>query len=558
MRARTLETALAIWLFMLGGECACSPPTPMVLPVTNVSLGNGLVRRGVALGIGSPPQYLSFSIQGWWNDTWAYNTTQLNTYNGTDFTNNTGCDYTAHLEACTTLRGGLYTQPQSSSTHKVFDDVDAAGADDSDTLRRLASSMWYSAWLQDTLVINQTISLPSYPIGMPGLEWSRASAQNLLGLGRNSTFLTRLKNYGHIGSRSYGFWWGQTGWSSNLQMDGQLVLGGYDAAKTTGPNYTFPLGAWTANCPSGIYLNVSDLSVVLNNGTKNSLTKTATLQGCYRPDLPTMISINNDPYYDRWQQYTGLTRSGSSGGVDYNSILYDSGDTFTGSLNVSLVGGPTIEIPNDLLVGPQVVIDQDTGAITTNSSYSEVLINPKLNSPQPFYFGMQFFSLMYVVVDYDAGTFTIWQANPTTASDLVASRSACKDSDGSSSGSSGGGGRKSSLHKEGLSAGSIAGIIVGIVAVFAVVAALVWLYLRRRNNSRYNTAPSQASGEDYALVDRKVALSEPHEMGVGMVRCEADGGVAAHEMGSEPRAHEMGSDAKTQGLGSRQEAAELE
>jgi hypothetical protein len=80
-----------------------------------------------------------------------------------------------------------------------------------------------------------------------------------IGLGRNSTLLNALHESERISSRTYSFWWGLDSASSANSIDGQLVLGGYDAAKVTGPNVTQKLLPSTVGCGSGMYLTVTNM-----------------------------------------------------------------------------------------------------------------------------------------------------------------------------------------------------------------------------------------------------------------------------------------------------------
>lgn len=116
------------------------------------------------------------------------------------------------------------------------------------------------------------MTLQDYPIGMPGFDYgTQYHPQGALGLGSNSTLLNALKDAGHISSRSYGYWWGEDGASSNARMDGSLVLGGYDAAKTHGANITIPIRSPSVGCMSGMYMTIRDLVMRFPNSTRSSI-----------------------------------------------------------------------------------------------------------------------------------------------------------------------------------------------------------------------------------------------------------------------------------------------
>jgi hypothetical protein len=80
-----------------------------------------------------------------------------------------------------------------------------------------------------------------------------------------------------------------------------------------------------------------------------------------------------------------------------------------------------IRIPNNQLVQPELILDQD-GNPQFNGSNVEVLINPiygndTSNMPK---LGRQFFTAAYLTVNQDAGAFALFQANPTNSVHLLA------------------------------------------------------------------------------------------------------------------------------------------
>jgi hypothetical protein len=81
-----------------------------------------------------------------------------------------------------------------------------------------------------------------------------------------------------------------------------------------------------------------------------------------------------------------------------------------------LDSGLEIRVPNDQFMVPFVDIDRSGKQIMDNSK-REFLMNP-LGS-QPATLGRYFLTAAYLMVNHDANSFTMWQANPTTSSDLI-------------------------------------------------------------------------------------------------------------------------------------------
>lgn len=214
---------------------------------------------------------LSLMCSSYLNNTWIYNASSP------------FCPEEKTESFCKTYRGGLY-DPDASASAKTVADVHAAGASSSDTDRTEGLHIWDSSWTLDDLGAGN-VTLNQFPMGSPGFEFgAQDHPQGALGLGQNSTLLSTLKDAGYISSRSYGYWWGENGATSNSQMDGSIILGGYDAAKTQGPNITIALRTPTLSCMSGMYMPISDLVMQFPNSTRASIIVVSALSSitpCY-------------------------------------------------------------------------------------------------------------------------------------------------------------------------------------------------------------------------------------------------------------------------------------
>lgn len=306
--------ALLLWLTLIGHiYCTCGP-TPLTLPITNVPLSNDHFRRGFLGTVGTPPQNISFTVHTYLNDTWVYNSTEPL------------CDdFHATKNECLTLRGGLYDTKDSSS-YEYQADVHDAGADPSDTARAVGTHVWDNTWATDDLVMSNA-TLSSYPIGMPGYDFGGSyNRQAAIGLGHNSTLLQRLKDQGSIASRSWSYWWGIDNSASRSAMDGQIVFGGYDAAKVVGEPFTQPLQNSSTNCQSGMYLTLTNLLLNFPNGTSSDLNPSSALTCCLQPDFPAVMTIPAEPYYWRFQNVTETGFMNKSLGTYWFMPVFPSSD----------------------------------------------------------------------------------------------------------------------------------------------------------------------------------------------------------------------------------------
>lgn len=222
--------------------------------------------------------------------------------------------------------------------------------------------------------------------------------------------------------------------------------------------------------------------------------------------------------------------------------------------------GLEVTIPNELLVVPEKLID-DSGEVQVNSTFAEVLIGPTTeeNSGDTPRIGKQFFSSTYIFVDFDAGTFTVWQANSTSDSRLVSVGGDCdavetQEAPVSSSSAvplpeatnsrqteSSETATDTSQDDGSLSTGVIVGIAVGGAAALAVVATIAFMCLVRRKKRRQQSekgllSDSSAHG-DYKHTDysNDYARHELHnvatsELEAAKVARELDAGREAREL----------------------------
>ena len=168
----------------------------------------------------------------------------------------------------------------------------------------------------DTLEVNSTLSLAQFPFGVnrgPG------DHRNALGMGRNSTLLNALFSTGAISSRTYSYWAGWTGPEAQYQKDGNLILGGYDAAKISGGNITLPLTHNDEHCPEGYVVTISDIRLNLLDGSSPSILGTSAgsaLRACVNPSMPVIILSEN--IWNSFVAESGVTQISSPPNTGYS------------------------------------------------------------------------------------------------------------------------------------------------------------------------------------------------------------------------------------------------
>ncbi|KAG8628172.1 hypothetical protein KVT40_004045 [Elsinoe batatas] len=380
----------------------------------------------------------------------------------------------------------------------------------------VATNQSLMRFMTDDLSLSSNVTLGGFPIGVPGddIGQQQAEPQAILGLGGNSTLLSALRKSERISSRSYGIFSGLTGVTAASQMDGSLVLGGYDRAKT-------------------VFAREGDA-----------------FRACLIPDYPLVMSLTGE-VFQRIDANFDSTFVDRSTGINFWGVAYDGrgGAPYDGDLTAQIeIAGQSLDIriPNDQLVLPDITI-AETGAMNVNYSKQVVMLDALAAETETLLpiIGRSFLSSAYVFVNQDAGTFTLWAANATTTSDIVPIAR-----DGSIVDNCGlrlvgtdvsGPGNASNTPPAKLTTGAIAGIAVGGTAALVVIVAAAFFLLRRRG--RPQGLPDSPDGFAYAHYRQSNIPYDPQEMVGSHFRDphEVEGiGKAAHaELGASNARYEL-------------------
>ncbi|CAK7214107.1 hypothetical protein SEUCBS140593_002071 [Sporothrix eucalyptigena] len=475
-------------------------PYPQAVRLGNVTLSNHMVARGMNMSIGSPPQPLAFLPMMPLNNTVIYGT------DGYCLTGSPGVGPWTDT-GCTTFRGGAYNPLASSS--KISASSNAYPYDGASDPVLGGTTYPQFTHVADNLRINDNLTLDGFPLGIALSDWGEQAYTPMMGigLGTNSTLLNWLKSSGQTASRSWSYFWGQAtvpgSSGTSEQLDGSVIFGGYDRAKVTGNKYTQPMTSSEPNCPSQLVVTITNIELNFPNGSDASIfsaSSSTAISACLTPALSTLMWMPFDPYFDKMMNLTNnnVYDMGRSVGIYYWNMRYEATqfEPYAGDLTITLQSGLSVRIPNKQLVQPHTSIDQSTGAILVNNTAPDLLIDSLQNTQATklAQLGWQFFSAAYLLVNQDAHEFTLWEANPTGAEDLVAVDETgaeitnfCASSSGSNSTTAGGGNRvgaTSNSTATRLSTGVIVGAAVaGVAFVGFIVGLLIW-WLRQRRAGR--------------------------------------------------------------------------
>lgn len=307
-------------------------------------------------------------------------------------------------------------------------------------------------------------------------------------MGLNSSFLEACVDAKVAPSKAWGLWAG----SRSLDpVDGELVIGGWDTARVDGEPTYYPIGSWSVERPCPLQVTITGLDYNDVSGTSQSLfsNSSQTLAACIEPFEH---SFNFPP--DITQRFADVTNWNSS----FKGLTYPVAQAPTGNLTIRLSNGFTTVIPNSELVALDRGSDSLGRYALTNTSIVQTAIANNIGqdpSDVQVYLGSVYLAMNYLIVDYDAGNFTLAPAiqgnslaspvlkticTPTATPTLLPTPPAPKKSSSDT--------------------GAIVGGIVGGVVGLAILLGILFFLLRRRR-SRHRSAPREldASGSKQAL-----------------------------------------------------------
>ncbi|OCK76877.1 acid protease [Lepidopterella palustris CBS 459.81] len=468
---------------------------PVSIPVQWVTLANKGTMRGLSVSMGTPVQNFSLLPIVETNNTYL-------------FQQNSGCDIT--LAACMTHRGGFY-HPEKSSTWK--NTTPAYPPNWEPTEKQTDGSVGV-----DQFVLNENVTLQQFPFGNPNntITVANGNVQASLGLGRNSSILSILERAGSIGSQSFGYWWGLDGATDPATMDGGVVLGGYDLAKIKNPenNHTGSFSPPGGLCPEGMEITINEMILNFPNGSNpnmmSSLLGSNPITACLCIQCPTVMSMPIDPYYNRLENWTDSFNFNRSGGINFFDMMYLAKDAYQGDFTITLDSGLSIRVPNSQLVIPDRTISGD-GSIASNESVRDYMFYSlqDVNAHDTPRIGRIFFTSAYIFINNDDKTFTIWEANPTTETNIISVQNAqvqkacsvaatsimptstitVSSAISSPSSSTTQSAAPTSSH---ISGGAIGGIVTGAIVAIGVFGLLLyWLLSKRKRANAINEAANQ-------------------------------------------------------------------
>ncbi|KAF7512853.1 hypothetical protein GJ744_011956 [Endocarpon pusillum] len=469
-------------------------PSPVTLPIRNITLQN-VTRRAAAISIGTPPQDIGFEVAPYVNNLFVYPA-------------GTSCHDNSAQIRCTTALMGVYDYNVSTTSQPNFlakfaqDTVNNTGL-----LSGADVDLTGDILLSDLLRINKDTLLEDFPIDV---NRASASRRNMLGVGASSTILGFLKESRIIRSTVWSYFDGLYGLTESENLDGHVVFGGYDAAKTSGLAFMQRKSEANQGCLTNLMISVADVLVDID-GEPLSLVGNlpgSGLQMCIDPSFK-LLSLPLQLWNNFEQSVDGTEVHVHDAGIVVGA-KYFAAETirYSGNLTFRLDSGLDILIPSHQLIQPHRFINNE-GALTTNASTRAVMIASleNENAKDMPLLGHPFLAAAYMMVNNEEDTFTLWQSNPTSETRLVPAEQLCSNQTAPISNS-----KSTSI----LSPGAIAGISIGSLAVAALAGVIGWYLLRRARcrahieQGQVSTMYTKAEMPDSPILPVMHELSDPN------------------------------------------------
>ena len=169
-------------------------------------------------------------------------------------------------DQCTVRFGGLF-DGANSSTYHFYTGLTAPGLPQSSSGDKTSDDTF-----TDSILLDPGLSLTDFPLRINREFDYLANTYNYVGLRPTSLLMKSLVTGTQVSSNSIGYYSGWDGADITYDVDGSLILGGYDRAKTAGPNVTKSIRTTdTQDCPNGFKLSLTDISLNLRDGRNISL-----------------------------------------------------------------------------------------------------------------------------------------------------------------------------------------------------------------------------------------------------------------------------------------------
>lgn len=376
---------------------------PISLKLQNATFKNGVaINRGIEINLGDN-QTVGLRPSWVWNNTRIRNKSDC-TANNANSTQETACEGAS----------GSVFEPDNSFTELVDNQWDSQvrTVDAPPILATLERGVTQAQFADGTTVTLATEiwSAPSMPVS--ATDSQKGANKSLLALGPDSSVLETFLNNSKVPSSFHSIFFGSR--SLDYPTDGELIVGGWNAARVAGPfvNYTISAFPMSVACP--LRVKVKQITLGNVNGSNPLMTSgygtNQSISACIDP-LQNQLTFP-DALYNVWANITQHpTTQPTDGSEHWTSQTYPiANEPLIGDLTIELEGGYTSTIPHYELVSyERGIVYSDLGeyGVTNTSRIMTGVGNGMTDYGENFgiLLGGVFLAGTYVFVDYERGHF---------------------------------------------------------------------------------------------------------------------------------------------------------
>lgn len=440
--------------FVLADQCSISP---LSLPIANITLADGVTaNRGTQIQIGG--ELLGLRLSTLIENVRVRNARDCQLGNATVAS---GCQGSSGSTYDLTKTPTWVGAPSGTFNVSVIDPFDPG-------------TTVVNGW--DMVKFFSTPILSGFPIEV----WSSQTSTNKSGLalGPQSSVLDRLDNATLIPSKMFGLFYGSR--SQLHGVDGNLTIGGYDAARVAGPWTNFSTASqFLGTTPCPLQVLVSDFRLNNAEGSFSLLDDTSSAVPFCLDPLQNDFTLSKSMYAN----FLNLTRTSDPATLNQTQITYSlSSEPLLGNLTITLANGFEVTIPHYEFVSQERGTTAEGGYDVVNASALSVPISVLSEDGHASITGTPvlggvYLSMVYLLVDYANQQFSLAPAVQGALGDqdhkIVTICNSSTAATTSNSSSSGGGTNTTA---------AIVGAVLAAALILATLA-VIWLVKRHRAES---------------------------------------------------------------------------